>query len=95
MKLPRKLKVKKTEYDVLLVPELSNGDVAGYCEDEVKLIAISLNQSERERFSTLIHEGLHAIEKEYRLKLKHKTVYALEKALCQLLLDNFTLKPRR
>ena len=39
--------------------------------------------------ATLIHEILHVIEFEYPLKLKHKTVFKLEEAITEIILDNF------
>lgn len=98
MKMPKTLKVGRKRYAVLLVPYLDSKpgeETLGYCEREDKFIALKNTLSPRKLFQTLIHEALHAIEKEYSVKLRHRKVYVLEKALSQVLLDNFTLKPRR
>lgn len=52
-------------------------------------IRIRAGMSKNETFRTFLHEALHAIEFSYPMKLKHKTVYKLEKAIFQLLIDNF------
>lgn len=92
--IPTKLKVGDSTYDVAVMPILGAGDSAGYCEDCVKLIAIE-QDVERDMFATLVHEALHAIEKEYGFRMKHKKVRKLEEALAQVLLDNFKITARR
>lgn len=58
--------------------------------DPVKLvIKIKAGMSKRETFCTFIHELIHAIEFSHNIKIKHKTVYKLERALFELLVDNF------
>lgn len=54
-----------------------------------KVITIKADMSRRETLSTLVHELLHVIEFEAPVKIKHKTIYKLEKAVVELLLDNF------
>ncbi len=56
---------------------------------ETKVIRIKADLPPRLLLATIIHEILHVIEFEAPVKLKHKTVYALEKAILELLLDNF------
>ncbi len=38
---------------------------------------------------TFVHECLHALEFEYNIQIRHKTVYELEEAICAFLIDNF------
>jgi hypothetical protein len=52
-------------------------------------IYIKKGMSPRETFSTFIHEVLHAMEHEHNIRIKHKVIYKLEKALYELLVDNF------
>lgn len=54
-----------------------------------KVITIKAGMSRRETMSTLIHELLHVVQFEAPVKIKHKTIYKLEKAIVELLLDNF------
>lgn len=54
-----------------------------------KTIKIKAGMSKNETFRTIIHEFLHLLEFEFPIKIKHKTVYKLEEAIFQLLIDNF------
>jgi hypothetical protein len=39
--------------------------------------------------TTFLHEVLHIFEHEYPIKMKHKTVYKLERAFFEFLVDNY------
>jgi hypothetical protein len=52
-------------------------------------IKIRAGMSKNETFRTFIHEILHVLEFSWPIKMKHKTIYKLEKAIFALLLDNF------
>lgn len=54
-----------------------------------KTIYIKKGLSARQTLSTFIHELLHVIEFDHPVKLKHKTIYKLEAAILEILLDNF------
>jgi hypothetical protein len=95
---PASVKVGKKRYRIELVPfiEEIDGDVTrGYCEQEERVIQLLSTQSQLELFSTFIHEALHAIEHEHKVKLRHKTIYAIEGPLAKFLLENFHIYPRR
>jgi hypothetical protein len=95
---PNKLKVKDAMYDVSILPYIEeNGDevVRGYHYPKEKKILLLNKLTNEELFSTFIHEALHAIGHEYKIRLWHKTVYALEGPLAKLIDDNFIIKPRR
>lgn len=64
-------------------------DCFGETDWDRKTIRIKYGMSRRETLATLIHELLHVAEFEAPIKLKHKTVYKLEKAIVELLIDNF------
>ncbi len=87
---PQELVINNEVYRVRFVTKIS-GDcqVMGNCNPTTRVIQIKNNQSAGETFATLIHELLHAIEFEYDLDIPHKHVYALEKALADLFLQNF------
>lgn len=97
---PKTIKVRKTNYKIIFVEKIK-GRVAkgqaivGYCNQKKKHLVIRDSQTDREAFSTLLHECLHAIEFEYEIKIKHKLVYELEKAMEQLLRDNFIIIPKK
>lgn len=95
---PNSVRVGKHNYRLELVPFIEETDGAftrGYCETKEKLITLLSKQPSKALFSTFIHEALHAIEAEHKVKLKHKTIYAIEGPLAQFLLDNFHILPRR
>jgi len=64
-------------------------DCYGKTNAKNKTIHIKSGISARETLATFIHELLHVIEFEMPVRLKHKTVYKLEKAVLEILLDNF------
>lgn len=65
--------------------------VFGECRfsDDVKpalrQIVLSSDQSDEEALRTYMHEVLHAIEIEYKIKLPHKVIDVLEKAFFRFL----------
>lgn len=61
----------------------------GKTDSNKKTVTIKHGMSERETLATFVHECLHVIEFETPLKIKHKMVYELEKAIVEMLLDNF------
>jgi hypothetical protein len=83
---PKKIYFSDTAYKVKFQRGL---DCFGKTNDTIKVIAIKKGLSERETLATFIHEILHVIEFETPVKLKHKTIYKLEKAIVEILLDNF------
>lgn len=97
-KFPTRLKIGEHEYRVVLMDELEESK-AGMCffGDE-KVIMVSARQSKEEIIATLLHEVLHAIEQEQKVKLGHAIINKIEHALadvfCQLLDLHFP-KPRR
>lgn len=91
---PRSVKVRKTRYKVKLVSKLNDGKNAlrGYCDpNKPHTLYLDKDLKSALLFSTFWHEVLHAIEVEYKIKVPHKLVYALEGPLAQLLKDNFHL----
>lgn len=61
----------------------------GITDSEKKLITIKDGLSPRELLNTVIHELLHVIEFERPIKIKHKKIYKWERAIAELLIDNF------
>ncbi len=92
MQIPRKRDYPKVIYlrdDVYRVVFVKNLKPIGQTDATKKVIRIRAGLSRNETFRTFIHELLHVLEFSWPLKIKHKTVYKLEKALFQLFIDNF------
>ncbi len=92
MKLPPQSKYPKQIYfshEVYKIKFVKGLEHFGDTDPNKKLIRIKHGISARATFVTLIHELLHVIEFEEIPKLKHSTIYALEKAISELLFDNF------
>jgi len=95
---PSHVKVGKHRYRIDLVPfieEIAGNITRGYCDHKAKVITLLTKQTDKELFSTFVHELLHAIEHEYKVRIPHKLVYAQEGPLSETLLRNFHLLPRR
>lgn len=88
---PKFVNVHDEKYEIRMVTRIPGADKDQYgeCDDGAKIIHIRKNQSPMGLFRTFLHEVLHAIECEYRLKLKHEQVDSLEVALTALIVDNF------
>ena len=61
----------------------------GDTEPNKHVIRIKIGMSDRETFNTFVHEVLHAMDFSHKINLNHKTVYALEVAIAEFLVDNF------
>ncbi len=61
----------------------------GMTDSEKKVITIKDGLGAYQLFTTLIHEIIHVIEFETPIKIRHKTVYKLEKGIVEILLENF------
>lgn len=83
---PDKIYFRKETYRLQFVKNL---DCYGITDAGNKTIKIKKGISPMQTFKTVIHEILHVIEFEGPVKLKHKTVYKLEDALFEILMDNF------
>jgi hypothetical protein len=67
------------------IPEAQNA--VGLCDEGAQVIKIAYGQSPRERFRTFLHELLHAVDFEYKLRLPHRLIYRLEGPLADALLN--------
>ncbi len=85
---PKKICAGGEEYKIIYTSRIKH---CGDTNWELKRIRIKKGMTPRETLSTLIHELLHVAEFEHGVKLKHKTVYKLERAIMSFLLDNFFL----
>lgn len=65
------------------VEKFKEPDTVGQCDPGTRVI--SLKRGEKDTFSTLIHEVLHAIQFEKGVKLTHKNIYELEGPLATVL----------
>lgn len=83
---PTKVYLRGDCYKIKFVKGMRN---LGETDSSKQVIRIKAGMSRNETFRTLLHELLHFIEFTWPIKIKHKQVYKLEKALFQLLVDNF------
>ena len=60
----------------------------GVCKEDIKCIVLRADEP-KPMLQTFIHEVLHALDDEYIIKLSHRQVYALEKAIYNFLEDNY------
>lgn len=81
--IPRHLTIGKQVYCVVLTTDVDER-YAGSCDMGRKAILISANEPADQILPSLLHEVLHAIEKEYAVKLGHKRINKLEYALAQV-----------
>lgn len=90
-KYPKQFVIDDEVYKIQFVDTiLKDKGCMGVCDSETRVIKIKNGQSTSETLATLIHELCHAFENEYEdLKISHKAIYVLEKALLNLLLQNF------
>lgn len=87
---PKSILVRDEEYRISFV-KVIKGDpttLGQCCSSECK-IWIKKGQGPAETLKTFVHEVLHALEFEYKIKIKHRSVYRLEVAIFELLLANF------
>ncbi len=89
---PKHIYIRGDRYSLSFV---KNMQFAGSTDAGDRTIKIRAGMSPHETFRTAIHEVLHAIEFSWPVKIKHKAVYKLEKAIFQLLLDNGFLASRK
>lgn len=82
---PKEIYCTNEVYRLLFVKDLPGYGVTDWAK---KTIKIKKGISPRETFKTFVHEVLHVIEFEYGIKIKHKTIYALEPAIVEVILDN-------
>jgi hypothetical protein len=95
---PKKLKINEIMYGLHIVPHIEENEeevVRGYHYPKEKQIYLLSKQTNQELFSTFIHEAIHGICTEYKIRLSHKKIYELEGPLAKLIDDNFIIKPRR
>jgi hypothetical protein len=70
------------------VKKIDDQGTMGLCDPGDKLILIRRGLDKGEMLKTLAHEVLHAFEDEYTIDISHKTVYKLEDAIFEFLLNN-------
>lgn len=87
-KYPKKLHIGENEW-ALVIKEKLEDDALGLCEYSTRTIYIRSKLNRVIFLSTLVHEVLHVFEDEYDIKLSHKVVYQLERAIMEFLIANY------
>jgi hypothetical protein len=64
------------------------GVILGMTDPAEQTISLTLGQSPRERFKTLVHEILECMKEEYGLRLPHDVIEELEEPITRFLEDN-------
>lgn len=83
---PKEIHLRGETYRVLFVKNMTHLGETDWAKRTIKIRA---GMSKNETFRTFIHELLHFLEFSWPIKITHKQVYKLEKAIFQLILDNF------
>lgn len=84
---PKVIYLRGTAWQIKFVKNLG---AIGLTDSEKETVFIRSGMSRNEIFRTILHELLHVIEFTWPVKIPHKLVYKLEKAIFQLILDNFS-----
>lgn len=85
MKIPKTILVSGTEYTIVLDPGLKERGLAGEIVNASETIHISPSQSPAARFTTLLHECVHAINWKYcRSQLTEETIEDMDEGLLQV-----------
>jgi hypothetical protein len=71
------------------VPQVEKGYLLGLCDPCDRIIYIRQGQSYIDRADTFLHELIHALDFEYDLNIKHKTVYGLARGMALTMVANF------
>lgn len=87
---PKEALIHNETYEIRFVNKMSEPPTGddGECDEINKYIRINRNLSAGETFYTFVHELLHAADQEYKIKLTHRQIYKLEKAIGDYLLTN-------
>jgi hypothetical protein len=85
---PKTLRIGNVTYRVVFRNRIDNTDPLGMCHSIKKIIYLKKGLSLVSTFSTLIHEVLHALEFEYNIEIKHKSIHQYEQAILDFLMNN-------
>lgn len=94
MKIPNQIWIRpKVIYEVVYQDQIGDDpDTVGYCDTETKHLYIKNGQKKDEKIRCLIHECLHAIVDENKIKITHAVIHKLEKAIYEYLILNNHIK---
>jgi len=87
--VPSRIRVaaKKT-YEIVDIESFADADILGECRYDLSQIVIKKGLSDKERFSTFIHEVIHMVSFENDANLTENQVLAMEHGLMKLLTLN-------
>lgn len=87
-----KVKIGEQDWSVVWVDRIEGKDTLGYCDDEAHVIMVMNGQETEEALHTYLHEVMHAMCDEYRIRLGHKTLDKLAGAFKDFLIQNKVIK---
>lgn len=88
-KIPKYFEIGRETWEIRWVNKFKDRQQVGESDPEKRIIRIRKGMTTKETWATLIHELLHAFEAEYDIKLKHKQIYELDRAVSEFIVDNF------
>lgn len=84
-KLPSHIRVtSKSSYELLEIEDFKEGDRDGECRPTPQQIIVRKGLSPSNKFSTYVHETIHALNFEYEIGLSEAQVLKLEAAIMKL-----------
>lgn len=86
---PKQVAIADEVYAVRFVRSFKEKNTMGECCGAEREIRIKLGMTRQETLQTYIHETLHALEFECKVKLPHRLVYKLEVILFDYFMANF------
>lgn len=87
MQYPKSLKIRNKIYSLEFTDSIAEAGI-WTVGDGVSKIQVSVFQTEKEKLKTVIHEVLHAIDHEYKVKIPHGLIFSLEAPLTRFINDN-------
>jgi hypothetical protein len=88
-KYPKTLVVKGEEWRIAFVDSIEGKGTLGLCDPSNRIVYIKNGQSKKETYKSFLHEMIHVLELEYDISIPHSSVYKLEEAIYDLLINNF------
>lgn len=85
MKLPKKVRIVGKTYKIVAKKKLR---LYGHCSNHRMKIKVETRNAREQVQDTLLHEILHALSFNLKLKLKERQVHPLAAGLLQVLWDN-------
>jgi hypothetical protein len=87
---PQSVVVIGKTFTIEYVEKVDDDDNSGECDDAAQIIKVNRKQHAESIKDTLLHEVIHAVERQLDLRMKEKQVHALAVGMLQVLRENPT-----